>query len=162
MGVLDAYKSCVSASLSRVRLVNPSRYHAIQATSVMAHRPRPYTRARDIIAQIKGLSLVLPNLWQYMPASNWPVELHPDIPRLRRNVEERFEWYILTEEQQFSTDTDRMDGMIHHTPSKRHGLCEIGAQDLGLFGAAWWPYADDERMETCTDLCTWVRANPTV
>jgi hypothetical protein len=47
--------------------------------------------------------------------------------------------------------------MIERIPSKRRGLRKVEAQDLGRFGAGWWPYADYERMETCTDLCTWVR-----
>jgi hypothetical protein len=47
--------------------------------------------------------------------------------------------------------------MIERIPSKRLGLRKVEAQDLGRFGAGWWPYADYERMETCTDLCTWVR-----
>jgi hypothetical protein len=47
--------------------------------------------------------------------------------------------------------------MIDRIPSKGRGLRKVEAQDLGRFGAGWWPYADYERMETCTDLCTWVR-----
>jgi hypothetical protein len=58
----------------------------------MAHSP--HTSAREIIAEIKGQSLVLPDLWQYMPADDWPVNLNPDIARLREHVRERFQWYI--------------------------------------------------------------------
>jgi hypothetical protein len=61
----------------------------------MAHSPD--TSARDIIAAIKGQTLVLPDLWQYMPAENWPVKLNPDIARLREHVRERFQWYILAQ-----------------------------------------------------------------
>jgi hypothetical protein len=62
----------------------------------MAHSR--YTSAREVIAEMKGQSLVLPDLWQYMPADNWLVDLHPDIPRLREHVRERFRWYVLTED----------------------------------------------------------------
>jgi len=47
--------------------------------------------------------------------------------------------------------------MIERVPSKQQGLRKVEAQDLGGFGAEWWPYADFERMATCTDLCTWVQ-----
>lgn len=57
----------------------------------MAHSP--HTSARAIIAEIKGQSLVLPDLWQYMPADDWPLDLNPDIVRLRDHVRERFQWY---------------------------------------------------------------------
>jgi hypothetical protein len=57
-----------------------------------------YTSAREIIAEMKGQSLVLPDLWQYMPADHWPVKLNPDIPRLREHVRERFQWYISIED----------------------------------------------------------------
>jgi hypothetical protein len=56
-----------------------------------------YTSAREIITEMKGQSLVLPDLWQYMPADDWPVDLHPEIPRLREHVRERFLWYVLIE-----------------------------------------------------------------
>ncbi|EAT82359.1 hypothetical protein SNOG_10024 [Parastagonospora nodorum SN15] len=102
----------------------------------MAHSP--HTSAREIIAEIKGQSLVLPDLWHYMPAEDWPVSLNPDITRLREHVRERLQW------------------MIGRIPSKQQGLRKVEAQDLGRFGAGWWPYADYERMETCTDLCTWL------
>ena len=62
----------------------------------MAHSS--HTNAREIIAEIKGQSLVLPDLWQYMPADDWPVNLDPDIPRLSEHVRERFQRYILTED----------------------------------------------------------------
>lgn len=58
----------------------------------------PPTSAREIIAQLKGQSLVLPDLWQYMPADKWPVGLHPDVSRLREYVRERFQGYISTED----------------------------------------------------------------
>jgi hypothetical protein len=67
--------------------------HSLQP-SHMAHSH--HISARDIIAEIKGQSLVLPDLWQYMPADNWPVNLNPDLPRLREHVRERFQWYIST------------------------------------------------------------------
>ncbi|KAJ5060111.1 isoprenoid synthase domain-containing protein [Bipolaris maydis] len=102
----------------------------------MAHST--HTTARDVIAEIKGQSLVLPDLWQYMPADDWPVDLNPDMQRLRKHLRERFQ------------------GMIERIPSKRRGLRKVEAQDLGRFGAGWWPYADFERMETCTDLCAWL------
>jgi hypothetical protein len=47
---------------------------------------------------MKGQSLVLPDLRQYMPADDWPVDLNPDIPRLREHVQERFQWYIATKD----------------------------------------------------------------
>jgi hypothetical protein len=62
----------------------------------MAHTP--HTSAREIITEIKGQSLVLPDLWQYMPADDWPVNLNPDITRLREHVRERFQWYISTKD----------------------------------------------------------------
>ena len=55
------------------------------------------TSAREIIAEMKGQLLVLPDLWQYMPADEWPVNLNPDIPRLREHVRERFQWCAFTE-----------------------------------------------------------------
>jgi hypothetical protein len=61
----------------------------------MAHSS--HTSTLEIIAELKGQSLVLPDLWPYMPADDWPVNLHPDIPRLREHVRERFQWYISTE-----------------------------------------------------------------
>ncbi|KAK4560839.1 hypothetical protein LTR86_005419 [Recurvomyces mirabilis] len=97
-----------------------------------------HTSAEQVIAEIRGQSLVIPDLWQYMPAEHWPVDLNPDLQRLREHVKERFQW------------------MIERIPSKRRGLRKVEAQDLGRFGAGWWPYAEYERMETCTDLCTWL------
>lgn len=61
----------------------------------MAHSS--HTSARDVIAEIKGQSLVLPDLWQYMPADDWPVDLNPDIHRLRKHVRERFQVYVSTD-----------------------------------------------------------------
>jgi hypothetical protein len=58
----------------------------------MTHTPP--TSARDIIAEIKGQTLVLPDLWQYMPSDTWPVNLHPDISRLREHIRARFQQYI--------------------------------------------------------------------
>jgi hypothetical protein len=62
----------------------------------------PHTSAREMITEIKGQSLVLPDLWQYMPANNWPVDLNPDIPRLREHVRERFQWYISTKDSLYN------------------------------------------------------------
>jgi hypothetical protein len=58
-------------------------------------RDSAHASARDIIAEIKGQSLVLPDLWQYMPANSWPVDLHPEIGRLREHVRERFQGYVV-------------------------------------------------------------------
>lgn len=58
----------------------------------MAHST--HTTARDVIAEIKGQSLVLPDLWQYMPADDWPVDLNPDMQRLRKHLRERFQGYV--------------------------------------------------------------------
>jgi len=86
--MLDVYKARASGPFSVVRLMTfPSN-----DTSAMAHTT--HTSAREIIAEMKGQSLVLPDLWQYMPADNWPVNLHPDILRLREHVQERFQWYV--------------------------------------------------------------------
>lgn len=62
----------------------------------MAHNS--HISARDVIAEIKGQSLVLPDLWQYMPEEYWPVDLNPDIQRLRKHIRERFQWYVLTKD----------------------------------------------------------------
>jgi hypothetical protein len=62
----------------------------------MTHTPP--TSAQAIIDEIKGQTLVLPDLWQYMPSNTWPVNLHPDISRLREHVRERFQGYALTED----------------------------------------------------------------
>ncbi|KAL1640472.1 hypothetical protein SLS58_006971 [Diplodia intermedia] len=86
----------------------------------------------ELLSEVRGQTLVLPDLWQY--CSHWPQAVNPGLDRLRQDV------------------NDWLDSAI---PSEKLRKA-FKIADIGLLGACVYPFASYDRLKIAALLNIWI------
>ncbi|KAL0264969.1 hypothetical protein SLS55_000924 [Diplodia seriata] len=87
---------------------------------------------QELLSEVRGQTLVLPDLWQY--CSHWPQAVNPGLDRLRQDV------------------NDWLDSAI---PSEKLRKA-FKIADIGLLGACVYPFASYDRLRIAALLNIWI------